>query len=147
MEAKQAGAKLAVMDPRLSNTASMADMWLSTYPGTEAAILLAIARQLLEWDAVDHKFIRRWVNWQQTLVDNHPDRTPTYESFIELLKATYAEYTMEYAAEESGVKPEQIMEIAQEIAEAGRQLVLAKHTYDHRIAELLSIVRRKQEEL
>ncbi|RZV40718.1 MAG: formate dehydrogenase [Acidimicrobiia bacterium] len=127
MEAKQAGAKLAVMDPRLSNTASMADMWLSTYPGTEAAILLAIARQLLEWDAVDHTFIRRWVNWQQTLVDNHPDRSPTYESFIDLLKETYAGYTMEYAAEESGVKPEQIMEIAREIADAGSRF--ASHTW------------------
>ncbi|NNC92365.1 MAG: molybdopterin-dependent oxidoreductase, partial [Acidimicrobiia bacterium] len=127
MEAKQAGAKLAVMDPRLSNTASMADMWLSTYPGTEAAILLAIARQLLEWDAVDHTFIRRWVNWQQTLVDNYSDRTPTYESFIELLKDTYAEYTMEYAAAESGVKPEQIMEIARAIADAGSRF--ASHTW------------------
>ena len=31
------GAKIVVMDPRLSNTASMADHWLPTYPGSEAA--------------------------------------------------------------------------------------------------------------
>ena len=37
------GAKLAVMDPRLSNTASMADYWMPTYPGTETAVLLAMA--------------------------------------------------------------------------------------------------------
>ncbi|MDH3605768.1 MAG: molybdopterin-dependent oxidoreductase [Acidimicrobiia bacterium] len=127
MEAKQSGAKLAVIDPRLSNTAAMSDMWLSAWPGTEAAILLAIARQLLDWDAVDHTFMRRWVNWQQTLVDNHPDRSPTYESFIELLKETYADYTMEYAAEESGVAPEQIMEIATAIAGAGDRF--ASHTW------------------
>ncbi len=127
MEAKQSGAKLAVIDPRLSNTAAMSDMWLSAWPGTEAAILLAIARQLLEWDAVDHTFMRRWVNWQQTLVENHPDRTPTYESFIELLKDTYADYTMEYAAEESGVTPEQILEIATAIAGAGDRF--ASHTW------------------
>src|SRR4051794_28037597 len=30
IEAKMAGAKIAVMDPRLSNTASMADYWMST---------------------------------------------------------------------------------------------------------------------
>jgi anaerobic selenocysteine-containing dehydrogenase len=127
MEAKQAGAKLAVMDPRLSNTASMADMWLSTWPGTEAAVLLAIARQLLEWDAVDHTFMRRWVNWQHTLVARHPDRSPTYESFVEMLKETYAGYTMEYAAAEAGVAPSQIMEIAQAIAEAGSRF--ASHTW------------------
>ncbi|MGI9649004.1 MAG: molybdopterin-dependent oxidoreductase [Acidimicrobiia bacterium] len=127
MEAKQAGAKLAVLDPRLSNTASMADMWLSTFPGTEAAVLLAIARQLLEWDAVDHEFLRRWVNWQETLAQKHPGRPQTYESFIELLKETYAEYTTEYAAAESGVQPEQITEIAQAIADAGDRF--ASHTW------------------
>ena len=47
MEGKQSGAKLATIDPRLSNTASMSDYWLSPWPGTEAAILLAIARLLL----------------------------------------------------------------------------------------------------
>ena len=40
-----AGAKLAVMDPRLSNTASVADYWLPTYPGSEAAVLLAMAER------------------------------------------------------------------------------------------------------
>ena len=45
IEGKLAGAKLAVMDPRLSNTASMADYWLPTYPGSEAAVLLAMAQR------------------------------------------------------------------------------------------------------
>ena len=47
MEAKAAGARLIVVDPRLSNTASMADTWLSPHPGTEAAMLLAMARAIL----------------------------------------------------------------------------------------------------
>src|SRR6266571_5479824 len=42
IEGKMKGAKLAVVDPRLSNTASMADYWLAPWPGTEAAMLLAI---------------------------------------------------------------------------------------------------------
>ena len=33
IEAKHAGAKIAVMDPRLSNTASMADFWMPDVPG------------------------------------------------------------------------------------------------------------------
>ena len=39
IEGKLSGAKLAVMDSRLSNTASMADYWMPTRPGTEAAAL------------------------------------------------------------------------------------------------------------
>ena len=41
------GARLIVIDPRLSNTSAKADMWLPANPGTEAALLLAIARQLI----------------------------------------------------------------------------------------------------
>ena len=33
IEGKMKGAKLAVMDPRLSNTASMSDYWMPSYPG------------------------------------------------------------------------------------------------------------------
>src|SRR6201991_462398 len=47
IEGKEQGAKIAVVDPRLSNTASMADWWLSPRPGSEAALLLAIARLLV----------------------------------------------------------------------------------------------------
>ena len=43
MEGKARGAKLVVLDPRLSNTATQADYWLAPWPGSEAAILLAIA--------------------------------------------------------------------------------------------------------
>ena len=43
MEGKKNGAKLIVVDVRLSNTATHADHWLAPYPGSEAAMLLAIA--------------------------------------------------------------------------------------------------------
>ena len=48
IEGMMNGAKLIVMDPRLSNTASMADIWLPTYPGSEAAVLLAVAKIILD---------------------------------------------------------------------------------------------------
>ena len=127
MEGKQAGAKLATIDPRLSNTASMSDYWLSPWPGTEAAILLAIARLLLEWDAVDHSFMRRWVNWSDSMAATAPERPHTYEAFIQLLKETYSGYTLEYAAEESGVPADRIEAVARGIAEAGHRF--ASHTW------------------
>jgi anaerobic selenocysteine-containing dehydrogenase len=44
IEGKMKGAKLVVIDPRLSNSAAMADYWLPAKPGSEAALLLAMAR-------------------------------------------------------------------------------------------------------
>ncbi len=127
MEGKQAGAKLATIDPRLSNTASMSDIWLSPWPGTEAAILLAIARLLLEWDTVDHDFMRRWVDWGGALDAMAPGEPRTYASFVRLLKDTYAGYTVEFAAEESGVDAARIEAVAKGIAEAGHRF--ASHTW------------------
>jgi anaerobic selenocysteine-containing dehydrogenase len=127
MEAKQAGAKIATVDPRLSNTASMSDYWLSCWPGTEPAMLLATARLLLEWDAVDHDFMRRWVNWEDTLAHKYPHRPATYESFIDALKDEYAEYTPEWAADECGVEASQIETVARRIAEAGH--AFSSHTW------------------
>ena len=66
-EALAQGAKLAVVDPRLSNTASCANYWLPTKPGTEAALLLAFARVILEEGLHDRAFIERWVNWREYL--------------------------------------------------------------------------------
>ena len=127
MEGKQSGAKLCAIDPRLSNTASMSDYWLSPWPGTEPALFLAIARLLLDWDAVDHEFVSRWVNWEQTMRDRFDDRAPTYRGFVEVLKETYASYTLEWAAEETGVAAERIEAVAREIAKAGSRF--ASHTW------------------
>ena len=61
------GAKLITFDPRLSNTASMSDVWLPTWPGSEQSVLLAIANHLIQNDLYDKEFVRRWVNWEETL--------------------------------------------------------------------------------
>ena len=60
IDGKMAGAKICVVDTRLSNTASMADYWLSPWPGSEAALLLAIAHCMLRDGTWDREFVRRW---------------------------------------------------------------------------------------
>jgi len=62
VEAKQRGARIVVLDPRLSNTASRADLWLSTRPGTEAAVLLSTIGLLLEQGGIDREFVSNWVD-------------------------------------------------------------------------------------
>ncbi|MBK8809167.1 MAG: molybdopterin-dependent oxidoreductase [Acidobacteria bacterium] len=63
------GAKMAVMDPRLSNTASMADYWMPTHPGSEAAVLLAMAKIILDEGLYNREYIENWVNWRESLAE------------------------------------------------------------------------------
>src|SRR5579875_1050358 len=119
VEAKMAGAKIAVMDPRLSNTASNADYWLPTWPGSEAAVLLAMANVILQEERFDAAFLRRWVNWEEFLRDQHPDGPLTFERFVRVLKEHYARYTPEFAEQESRLPAATIVAVAREIAAAG----------------------------
>ena len=119
IEGMMNGAKLAVMDPRLSNTASMADYWMPTYPGSEAAALLAMAKIIIDEDLYNESFLRNWVNWQDYLAAEHPEQDVTFENFIEALKSAYQEYTPEFGEQESGVPAQTIIEVARKIGEAG----------------------------
>ena len=55
IDGKMKGAKICVIDTRLSNTASMADYWLSPWPGSEAAILLAMCNVVLQENLYDRR--------------------------------------------------------------------------------------------
>jgi anaerobic selenocysteine-containing dehydrogenase len=118
-EARHRGAKVAVMDPRLSNTASMSDYWLPTWPGSEAAVLLAIAKILLDEELYDRDFVHRWVNWRTYLRHRTPDSEPTFANYILDLRKEYERYTPEFAEAESGVPAQTTVQIAHEIAAAG----------------------------
>jgi anaerobic selenocysteine-containing dehydrogenase len=119
IEGMMGGAKLAVMDPRLSNTASMADHWMPTYPGSEAAVLLAMARIIIEENLFDEPFLRNWVNWQTFMEKERPDVQPTFENFVAALEEEYKAYTPEFAAAESGVSAAMIIDVARQIGRAG----------------------------
>ena len=144
IEGKMKGAKLITFDPRLSNTASLSDVWLPTWPGSESAVLLAIANYLIQNDLYDKDFVEKWVNWQETLeaivngqlsITNgqlvEEIRTTDYalrfDLFDRVLKDLYAEFTFEQAAEESQVPIERIRETAEYIAHCDGKL--ATHTW------------------
>jgi anaerobic selenocysteine-containing dehydrogenase len=67
IDGKASGAKLIVFDARLSNTATHADHFIAPFPGSEAAILLAIANHLIQNDLYNREFVRKWWNWQEYL--------------------------------------------------------------------------------
>jgi len=137
IEGKHKGAKLIVLDPRLSNTAARADIWLPTWPGSETHLLLAIASYLLRTKAHDREFVRRWVDWKgflagvpsfskdKELIERASNGT--FEDFEAIITSLYAEFTFERAAEEAQVPVERIVAAAEAVARAGSRL--AAHTW------------------
>jgi anaerobic selenocysteine-containing dehydrogenase len=122
MEAKMRGAKVCVMDTRLSNTAAMADWWLAPWPGTEGAVLLAMAHVLIKERRYDRQFVRQWVNWEAYLRAERPDLPLTFEAFEQALEKRYAEFTPQFAQQESGVDAATITAVARAIGDAGPAL-------------------------
>jgi anaerobic selenocysteine-containing dehydrogenase len=126
IEGKMNGAKLIVMDTRLSNTASMADTWIAPWPGSEAAILLAIANYLIQTGRYNREFVRKWVNWEEYLAnapsEQSPVSSPQFSDFEDALKKEYAQYTFEFAAQESGVDARVIQDLAETVANCGGKL-------------------------
>ncbi len=122
IEAKKGGAKLIVLDIRLSNTATHADHWLSPYPGSEPAIFLAIAAWMIRERRYDRDFVRRWWNWADYMEAVHGRPDATFEDFEAALEEVYAEHTFDFAAAESGIDAGVLREVAALVASAGTRL-------------------------
>jgi anaerobic selenocysteine-containing dehydrogenase len=118
-EARERGAKLIVVDTRLSNTATHADFWLSPQPGSEAAINLAVARHIIATGRANWEFIRRWFNWEEYMLACQPDQPTTFEAFQAEMGRLYDRYTFEFAAAESGIDATTLAEVADVVADAG----------------------------
>ncbi len=151
IDGKMAGAKLITLDPRLSNTASLSDLWLPTWPGSEPTVLLAIANYLIQNNLYDRDFVRRWVNWEQTLEAIAAGQLATgdaaleaelraaaggvespaprfrFEQFDRALKAIYRAFSFERAAEEAQVPIERLREAADLISKCDGKL--AAHSW------------------
>ena len=93
-----AGAKIATVDIRLSNTASMSDYWIAPHPGTEAALMLGFAHVILKEGLEDREYLRKWVNWEEYLAHRHADKPRTFETFLEALRDEYASFTPNWVA-------------------------------------------------
>jgi anaerobic selenocysteine-containing dehydrogenase len=133
--ARKKGAKLVVMDPRLSNSAGMADLWIPVWPGTEAAIYLALSGRLLKEKRYDREFVRTWWNWQELLDDKAElellkergfiDALPegdTFEDFEKLLVQLYGSYSFEWAAQEARVPLDKLEKLYEYVLFAGNRI-------------------------
>lgn len=99
--AMQNGVPMYTFDARLSNTATKSTQWIPIKPGTDLAIVLAMASIVVNEGLYDENFINRWVN-----------------ATISELKKHLSQYTPEWAEKISGVPAKTIKELAIQYAKA-----------------------------
>jgi anaerobic selenocysteine-containing dehydrogenase len=122
IEAKARGARVIAVDTRLSNTATHADHWLATVPGSEPAVLLAIANYIIQNRLYNRDYVRRWWNWREYMDAECDGVEPTFENFERQLADLYKGYTFEMASAESGIDEDVIAEVAAIVSQCGTRL-------------------------
>lgn len=100
------GAKLVVVDPRLSTAAGKADWWLPIKPGTDTALLLAWMNVIITEELYDKEYVEK------------------YALGFDELKNHIAEYTPQWAAPITEIKADTIIQIAREMAKYGHRAVI-----------------------
>ena len=112
-KARDNGAKLIVVDPRMIPLARTADIHLDIRPGTDSALFGTILNYMVQHDMLDHDFI-----------NNH---TSGFEEAKEAVK----NYTLEWAEEITGAKKEKIEEAAKLWGKASSSFLLHARGIEH----------------
>ena len=94
LEGRKNGGKLIVIDIRLSAIARQADEFIQILPGTDGALALGIARQLIEDNTICHTFIEKY--------------TLGYKAYARYTK----EFTPERVEKETGIPAETVVQLA-----------------------------------
>ena len=122
---KMRGAKICVIDPRLSNTASMADYWLSPWPGRRPRCCWRWRTCSCSEDRYDREFVRRWVNWEEYLREERPDLPADLRELRARARRALRRSTRRSSPRrEAASTPRRIVEVAREI---GRRRLGACH--------------------
>ena len=98
--AQAMGAKLIVLDPRRSENADRADVYLPLRAGTDAAMTFGWLNVIIEEELYDKKFVEKW--------------TVGWDEFVERVR----EYPVERVAKITGVDADLIRQAARMYAEA-----------------------------
>lgn len=106
VQAKENGAHVVIVDPRLNNTAPLADEWLSIRPGTDLALVLALSNVLIDEGLYDKEFIAKY--------------SVGFEDFANKVSS----YTPDWAEKITGIPKETITRIAREMGKAKPKAVI-----------------------
>ncbi len=104
-EARQNGATLVVIDPRATPLARQADVHLAIRPGTDLVVALAFHRFLFEEGHADHAFLS------------------AHAAEVDRLRERASEWTLDRAAEVSGVPASMLRSVAEQYVKSAPALV------------------------
>ncbi|MDN3670762.1 molybdopterin oxidoreductase family protein [Echinicola jeungdonensis] len=112
-EARDHGAKLIVVDPRVTPIARTADLHLPVRPGRDSALFGAMLKILVDNDWLDHEFI-----------DNY---TSGFQETIDAVK----DYDLDWAEETTGIPKEKIQQAASWWGKAKTSFLLHARGIEH----------------
>lgn len=112
-QARDNGAKLIVVDPRMTPIARTADLHLPVKPGRDSALFGAILKQLVDNDWIDHEFIEKHTNG--------------FDAAIEAVK----DYDLDWAEKTTGIEKEKIMQAAEWWGKAKTSFLLHARGIEH----------------
>lgn len=112
-EARDNGAKLIVVDPRMVPFARTADLHLDVRPGTDSALYGAMLKILVDNDWIDQEFIEK--------------HTSSFKEAIEVVK----DYTLEWAEEITGISAAKIYKAAEMWGKAKTSFFLHARGIEH----------------
>ncbi len=96
VEAKaQRGAKLIVVDPRFTRTASVSDFYAPIRQGTDIAFLLGVIRYCIENDRIQHDYVRAFTNAPYLVKEGFAYQDGLFTGYDEA-KRDYDRSTWEY---------------------------------------------------
>ena len=79
--------KIIVIDPRKSELARRADVWLALRPGTDDALALAFCHVIIGEELYDREFVRDWTSGFAALAEHVRDCTPDWAAGITTVPA------------------------------------------------------------
>jgi anaerobic selenocysteine-containing dehydrogenase len=79
---QKAGLKIIMVDPRYSETASKADLWLPLRPGSDAALALAMLHTIIYSGMCDYEFIEQYCDGFEELMEHVADYSPEWAAPI-----------------------------------------------------------------
>lgn len=112
-QAREMGAKVIVVDPRITPIARTADLFLPVRPGRDAALFNGVLKILIDRDWLDHDFIR--------------EHTVGFDQVAEHV----AQWTLERTARECGISAKKIMHAAELWGQASTSFLLHARGIEH----------------
>lgn len=122
-------ARITAIDPRLSSTAAKADRWLPIIPGTDSALMVAIAHVILSEGLWNRQFVGDFAEGSNAFIPGQEVPTETVfnekhtHGVVQWWNLELKDRTPTWAAEITGINAKEITEVAREFAAAGSQAI------------------------